>query len=132
MTKKILIAAGVIGGLSILIDGLGVIYFYEKMSQESMLLYKHALLYQMVHALALIGVVFLNRYFKPKYTRIIFYSFVFGVILTSVPMYLLTLEHFFKTKFSFLTPVIAIGGILLIIGWVSIASLGINSHLKKR
>ncbi len=132
MTKKILLAAGIIGALGILLDGLGVVYFYEKMSQESILLYKHALMYQMVHALALLGVVFLNRYFKPKYTKVIFYMFIFGVILTSGPMYLLTMERVFDTKFGFVSPFIVAGGLLLIIGWVSVASLGINSHTKKR
>ncbi len=132
MTKKILLAAGIIGALGILLDGLGVVYFFERMSQENILLYKHALMYQMVHALALICVVFLNRYFKPKYTKVIFYMFVFGVILTSGPMYLLTLERVFDARFDFVSPFIVAGGLLLIIGWVAIASLGINYHTKKR
>ncbi len=132
MTKKILLAAGIIGALGILLDGLGVIYLFERMSQENVLLYKHAIMYQMVHALALIGVVFLNRYFKPKYTKVIFYMFVFGIILTSGPMYLLTLERVFDTRFGYVSPFIVAGGLLLIIGWVAIASLGINYHTKKR
>ena len=131
MTKKILLAAGIIGALAIILDGMGNLFLFEQMSEEGIKVFKHALQYQMIHALALIGVVFLNRYFKPKYTRIIYYMFIFGVILSSGSMYLMSMDRIIG-KFSFLGPLAVIGGLMLIIGWGSIASLGINNHIKKR
>jgi len=131
MTKKILLAAGIIGALAIILDGMGNLFLFEQMSDDGIKVFKHALQYQMIHALALIGVVFLNRYFKPKYTRIIYYMFIFGVILCSGSMYLISMERIIG-KFSFLSPLAVIGGLMLIIGWGAIASLGINNHIKKR
>ncbi len=132
MTKKILIVAGIIGALSIVIDALGNLYFFDFISDNDETLYNHAVLYQIIHALALIGLVFLNRYFKPKYINVIFFMLVGGVILTSGTMYLLSLEELFKFEFKILKPFTAIGGILLIIGWLGIANLGINYKSKKR
>lgn len=132
MTKKILIVAGIIGALSIVIDALGNLYFFDFISDNDETLYNHAVLYQIIHALALIGLVFLNRYFKPKYINVIFFMLVGGVILTSGTMYLLSLEELFKYEFKVLKPFTAIGGILLIIGWLGIANLGINYKSKKR
>jgi len=132
MTKKILIVAGIIGALSIVMDALGNLYFFDFISDEDETLYNHAVLYQIIHALVLIGLVFLNRYFKPKYINVIFFMLVGGVILTSGTMYLLSLEEIFKYEFKVLKPFTAIGGVLLIIGWLGIANLGINYKSKKR
>ncbi len=60
MTKKILLVAGIIGALSIIMDALGNFYFKEFISDSNEALYNHAVLYQMIHALALIGVIFLK------------------------------------------------------------------------
>ena len=132
MTKKILIVAGIIGALSIVMDALGNLYFFDLIPDSDENLYNHAVLYQIIHALALIGLVFLNRYFKPKYINVIFFMLVAGVILTSGTMYLLSLEELFKYEFKILKPFTSIGGILLIIGWLGIANLGINYKSKKR
>jgi uncharacterized membrane protein YgdD (TMEM256/DUF423 family) len=132
MTKKILIVAGIIGALSIIMDALGNLYFIEFISDDEQIIYNHAVLYQMIHALALIGVVFLNRYFKPKYVNIIFLTFVAGTILVSGTLYLIALENMFKTSFAMLRPFTAIGGLLLLIGWIGIAYLGIDYKSKKR
>lgn len=132
MTKKILLVAGIIGALSIIMDALGNLYFAEYISDDDQIIYNHAVLYQMIHALALIGVVFLNRYFKPKYINIIFLMFVAGTILVSGTLYLIALGDVFKFEFGMLRPFTAIGGLLLIIGWIGIANLGINYKSKKR
>ena len=132
MTKKILLVAGIIGALGIIMDALGSLYFTEFISDDELMMFKHGILYQMIHALALIGVVFLNRYFKPKYINIIFLMFVAGTILVSGTLYLMALSDMFKVDFSMLRPFTAIGGLLLIVGWISIASLGINYKSKKR
>jgi len=132
MTKKILIVAGIIGALSIVMDALGNLYFFDFIPDSDETLYNHAVLYQIIHALVLIGLVFLNRYFKPKYINVIFLMLVGGVIFTSGTMYLLSLEELFKYEFKVLKPFTAIGGILLIIGWLGIANLGINYKSKKR
>ena len=132
MTKKILLVTGIIGALGIIMDALGNLYFSEFISDDELMMYNHGILYQMIHALALIGVIFLNRYFKPKYINIIFLMFVAGTILVSGTLYLTALSDMFKVDFAMLRPFTAIGGLLLIIGWVSIANLGINYKSKKR
>jgi len=132
MTKKILLVAGIIGALSIIMDALGNLYFIEFISDNDQIIYNHAVLYQMIHSLALIGVVFLNRYFKPKYINIIFIMFVVGTIMVSGTLYLIALGNMLKYGFGILRPFTAIGGLLLIIGWLGIAGLGINSKSKKR
>ena len=132
MTKKILLVAGIIGALSIIMDALGNLYFIDFISEEDQIVYNHGVLYQMIHALALIGVVFLNRYFKPKYVNIIFMMFVAGTILVSGTLYLIALENVLKTGFGMLKPFTAIGGLLLVIGWLTISYLGIDYKSKKR
>lgn len=132
MTKKILLVAGIIGALSIIMDALGNLYFIDFISGEDQTVYNHGVLYQMIHTLALVSVVFLNRYFKPKYVNIIFMMFVTGTILVSGTLYLIALENMLKTGFSMLRPFTAIGGLLLVIGWLTLAYLGIDYKSKKR
>jgi len=132
MTKKILLAAGIMGALSIILDALGNLYFTEFISDDDLVVYNHGVFYQLIHSLALVGVVFLNRYFKPKYINFIFLMFVAGIILTSGTLYLIALGDMFKTNLSMLRPFTIIGGLLLIIGWISVANLGINYKTKKR
>ncbi len=121
MTKKILLVAGIIGALGIIMDALGNFYFIEFISDDDQAIYNHAVFYQMIHALALIGVVFLNRYFKPKYINIIFLMFVAGTILVSGTLYLIALEDMLKFGIGMIGPFTAIGGLLLVVGWIGVA-----------
>lgn len=132
MTKRILLVAGTLGALGIILDALGNLYFSEFISDDDLIMYNHGIFYQMVHALAIVGVVFLNRYFKPKYINFIFLMFVSGIIVTSGTLYLMALSDMLKTSLSMLRPFTILGGIMLIIGWIGVASLGINYKTKKR
>ena len=69
-----------------------------------------AVLYHLVHAVALLGVGVLSR--SPKVTV---YAFLIGVIIFSGSLYILSVTNI--TKFGAITP---IGGLAFLIGWAAL------------
>ena len=72
--------------------------------------------YQMIHALALIGVGLLLQKRSSKSLQVAAWSFVLGVLLFSGSLYILTTTG--QRWWGMVTP---LGGLLLIVGWVAFA-----------
>ena len=70
-----------------------------------------AVLYHLVHAVALLGIANLSRI-----PRIAAWSFVAGILIFSGTLYILSL-----TNFRWLGAITPIGGLAFLIGWLSLA-----------
>jgi len=131
MTKRFLITIGLLGALSVLFGAFGAHILNGVISEKYMNMYNTANEYLMFHALALLGLAFVNRYVSRSYMNTIYYFFVIGIILFSGSLFIASLKElsgFGLGALSFVTP---IGGILLLLGWITLIFAGTSyTHNK--
>lgn len=116
MNKKILIAASILGIISIILGAFGAHGLKELISVESIQTFETGVRYQMYHAILLLFVGN-SSYITKKTKRLVFYFILIGVIFFSGSIYGLAtniLTAFNFKTIAFITP---IGGLLLILAW---------------
>ncbi|OMP32603.1 DUF423 domain-containing protein [Mangrovimonas sp. DI 80] len=116
MNKTILIAASLLGGISIVLGAFGAHGLKELIAVEAQQTFETGVRYQMYHALLLLFVGS-TQFIQPKTKKIMFYLVMVGVLFFSGSIYGLATNDLtgfnFKT-IGFITP---IGGLLLIASW---------------
>ncbi|NJX14902.1 DUF423 domain-containing protein [Tamlana crocina] len=117
MSKKVLITASALGGLSIVLGAFGAHALKALISVESQNSFEIGVRYQMYHALFLLFVAVVpNMSEKPKKT--IACLVLLGVILFSGSIYLLSTNVLTAFNFKTIGFVTPIGGLLLIAAWI--------------
>lgn len=117
MNKSILVAASLLGLLSIVLGAFGAHGLKSLVSVEAIQTFETGVKYQMYHALLLLfvgGTTILSSKSKKR----IFYCVLVGILFFSGSIYGLatnTLSSFDFKTIGFITP---IGGLFLIIAWV--------------
>lgn len=117
--KPALIAAFIFGILGVIIGAFGAHKLKEMMEPELLDSFETGVRYQFYHAfvLAIAGILF--AFIPSAKIQYATWFFVFGIILFSGSIYLLTLmkstQNIGLGKFGLITP---IGGLAFIIGWV--------------
>lgn len=117
MNKKILIAATVLGMLSIVLGAFGAHGLKALVTDEGLASFETGVRYQMYHALFLL-IVGLNDKIRLKTKRLLFILILIGLLFFSGSIYALAtndLSSFDFKKIAFITP---IGGVLLIFSWL--------------
>lgn len=117
MNKKILIAATVLGMLSIVLGAFGAHGLKALVADEGLASFETGVRYQMYHALFLL-IVGLNDKIRLKTKRLLFILILIGLLFFSGSIYALAtndLSSFDFKKIAFITP---IGGVLLIFSWL--------------
>lgn len=79
--------------------------------------YKTAVLYQMIHAIAIIIVGIISAQ-KGKKMNVAGFLFLGGIILFSGSLYLLSTQTITYINFKFLGPITPLGGTLFMAGWI--------------
>lgn len=85
----------------------------SRLSAEYMAIFHTGVTYQLVHALALLGVAFLATQIPGRLITWAGASFAIGILLFSGSLYVLTLTGI--SKFGIITP---FGGLAFLIGWL--------------
>ncbi len=132
MTKRFLITVGIMGTLCVMFGAIGAHILEGNISNNNLIKFNTANEFLMYHSLALLGLTFMNRYVSRSYLNTIYYLFVIGIILFSGTLYLSSIRELasmIPESFGKLTP---IGGILLIVGWLTLVVTGINYTHRKR
>ena len=115
--KKIVVSASILAALSIALGAFGAHGLKEILSSEALTSFETGVRYQMYHALALLSIGFALP--VPVKTRNwVFRFFIFGIVLFSGSIYLLSMKDILPFSVSFLGPVTPVGGLLLIFGWL--------------
>ena len=114
--------AAFVGGLGVALGAFGTHGLRGNMEPHLMEAYQTAVQYQLIHALALIGVALTIVLLGPKPSFVISaYSFLVGIILFSGSLYVLALTD--MTSLGLVTP---LGGLCLIVGWLSLIIGGLR------
>lgn len=117
MTSQIVIITGaVFGMLSVIFGAFGAHALKKVLNEDQLKSFEVGVRYQMYHALVLL-VIGLNIENTPVY---MYWCFTFGIILFSFSIYGLVLSDSKGKKLKFLGPVTPIGGLLFVVGWISI------------
>lgn len=123
MQKRLLITAGVLGGLAVALGAFGAHALRDFLERTQRLdTYTTAVQYQFYHTFALLAVALLHDKFKSKLLKYSAICFIAGILLFSGSLYLLVFTQ--QTFWGAATP---IGGVLLIGGWMFLVA----SALKK-
>ncbi len=131
MTKRFIVTIGILGALSVILGAFGAHILKGNISDSSMSTFNIANEYLMFHALALLGLAFMNRYISRSYLNTIYYFFVIGIVLFSGSLFLISLKDltgFGMGSIDILTP---IGGILLFAGWITLIFAGASYKHNK-
>ncbi|WP_395060299.1 DUF423 domain-containing protein [Flavobacterium sp.] len=117
MDKKIILTALVFGFVSIVLGAFGAHALKKVLTPEQLSSFEVGVKYMMYHALFLLFVG-TTTFMEMKQKNIVFYLTLFGTILFSGSIFLLSSSSSMGLNFKFLGPITPIGGLLLIISWV--------------
>jgi len=117
MDKKIILTAAFLGFLAIILGAFGAHALKKTLTIEQLNSFEVGVRYQMYHALFLLFIgsfAFLTE----KERFIIFILTIFGVVLFSGSIYLLTTASITNLQAKWLGPITPIGGLSLISAWI--------------
>ena len=126
MKRKIRLFGSLFMVFGILLGALGSHYFKRILSVEGLESFEIGLLYLIYHGLGLLllsGMGFKNLKEKKR----IFYLMLWGTLIFSGSIFLLSFKNFLPFSITFLGPITPVGGIALILAW----SLMVIAFLKK-
>ena len=110
-----LLIGAVLGAVAVLLGAFAAHGLKNTLSVEYLAVLQTAVLYQFIHALALLLVVVLAQQRATRALVVAAGCFILGVLLFSGSLYVLVLTPF---KPGLITP---IGGVFLVIGWCAVA-----------
>ncbi len=109
--RKWILAAAVLGGLSVAMGAFGSHGLSRFLSPEDLDIYRIAVRYQMWHTLAILVVVVVSEIYSIQLNRVL-WAFLLGIVLFSGSLYTLVL-----TQKRWLGAVTPLGGVSFIVGW---------------
>lgn len=119
MNTIISVIACLFGVLAILLGAFGAHAFKKLISIEKLASFEVGVRYQMYSALVLL---FLGSQlsFEACSERLAAYAIIAGTLLFSGSIYFLSFADYWKRNLKFLGPITPLGGLLLVIGWISL------------
>ena len=132
MTKQFLLTVGILGSTGVIFGAFGSHLLNENISASNLGNWNLAVMYQMIHTLALLAITFMNRYVKRGYLNTIYYLFVIGIFLFCGSLYISSISELTGIEIGVLKYSAPLGGLLLIAGWLFIIQSGIAYQHQKR
>jgi uncharacterized membrane protein YgdD (TMEM256/DUF423 family) len=120
MNKRIIIIAAFFGAIAVIFGAFGAHTLKKILSVQSLDIWQTAVQYHFYHTFALL---FLSTFARYKNALINFasYCFIGGILLFSGSLYILSLKDYMGWEgASFLGPITPVGGLLFILGWLSL------------
>ncbi len=112
MNKKIILTALVFGFVSIILGAFGAHALKKVLTLEQLSSFEVGVKYMMYHALFLLFVS-MTTFMEMKQKKVVFYLTLFGTILFSGSIFLLTSGTIIGLNFKFLGPITPIGDYFL-------------------
>ncbi len=117
MDKKAILTGIIFGFFSIVLGAFGAHALKKELNIDQIASFEVGVRYMMYHALFLIFIGTAPM-LLPKQKSMVYYFTVFGTILFSGSIFLLTTGTITGMNFKFLGPITPLGGLLLILAWV--------------
>jgi uncharacterized membrane protein YgdD (TMEM256/DUF423 family) len=102
------------GASAVILGALGAHALQDVLSPEEMASFKTAVLYQLVHSVALLAVA--NDENRKSTMRL----WMLGILFFSFSIYLLVFDRLLGINLRILGPLTPIGGVLFVAGWLSL------------
>ena len=112
-----LVIGAVYGLLSVILGAFGAHAFIKILSPERLESFETGVRYQMFAALFLLFVGWILK-FETKSENWISLLMIFGTLIFSFSIYLLSFQDHWGIKLGFLGPITPIGGLMMIISWL--------------
>lgn len=119
MVRSFLILAAFFGFTGVALGAFAAHGLKNRLSPEYLAIFHTGVLYQLIHALAILGVAVLAAQLPGRLMTWAGFSFALGIVLFSGSLYLLTLTGI--SKLGIITP---FGGLAFLVGW---ALLGLTA-----
>ena len=119
MVRTFLMLAAFFGFTGVALGAFAAHGLKSRMSAEYLAIFHTGVLYQLIHALAILGVAVLAAQLPGRLMTWAGYSFAVGIVLFSGSLYVLTLTGI--SKLGIVTP---FGGLAFLVGW---ALLGLTA-----
>lgn len=119
MNTFTLVTATIFGSTAIVLGAFGAHAFKKILSAERLASFEVGVRYQMYSAITLLVIGF-QLDFTNYSERLAAYGIISGTILFSISIYFLSFSEYLNKNFKFLGPITPLGGLLMIIGWVSL------------
>jgi uncharacterized membrane protein YgdD (TMEM256/DUF423 family) len=120
MNKRIIIFASVFGVLAVVLGAFGAHGLKKLVSADELDTWHTAVQYQFYHTLALLFLSTFSR-FRSRAINAASWFFTAGILLFSGSLYLLSAKDILNiTNVSILGPLTPIGGLMFILGWISL------------
>ena len=117
MDKKIILTALVFGFISIMLGAFGAHALKKVLTPEQLSSFEVGVRYLMYHGLFLLFIG-TTQMLLPEQKNIVFYLTLFGTILFSGSIFLLSSSGATGLNFKFIGPITPVGGLLLIASWI--------------
>lgn len=115
MSRPFVLLAALLGLTGVALGAFAAHGLRARLSPEHLAVFQTGVLYQLIHALALLGVGALALHWRSWLLGAAGALFVAGILLFSGSLYLLTLS---SLKLGLITP---LGGLCLMLGWLCLA-----------
>jgi len=132
MTQRFLITSSVMGSTATLLGTFGTNILYDHIDNVHMFQFVTGFAFQMLTAIILLAIAFMNRYVVRRYLNAIYFLFVIGTAFFSLPMYLISVYQITGEKLTFLWPISRIGVVLIFMAWAVLFFAGLKYKHKKR
>jgi uncharacterized membrane protein YgdD (TMEM256/DUF423 family) len=120
MNKRIILTASLFGALAVILGAFGAHSLKKIITEQNLEIWQKGVEYQFYHTFAILYLSTFARY-KNKLIASSFILFVVGIILFSGSLYLLATKDAFGFAIGkYIGPVTPIGGLCLILGWLSL------------
>ena len=116
LDKKIVAMAAILAATAIGLGAFGAHGLKDIISPNALTTFETGVRYQMYHSLSLLILGFTNS-ISDNTRKWVCNFFLFGIILFSGSLFLLSLKEIVSFNVAFLGPITPIGGLLLIVGW---------------
>ncbi|MFD0794166.1 DUF423 domain-containing protein [Mucilaginibacter litoreus] len=120
MNKQIIITASFFGAVAVIAGAFGAHALKSSLSAYQLDVWHTAVQYNFYHVFALLFLSTFTR-FKNKLITVAYYMFTLGIVLFSGSLYLLSCRDLLHMPgLVALGPVTPLGGLLFIIGWITL------------
>lgn len=117
LDKNITLTACLLGAITIALGAFGSHGLKRLVSEDVLTIFETGVRYQMYHVVVLL-VIGVSALISEKTKRWVFRFFLFGILLFSGSLYVLSLGEIMSINTKFIGPITPIGGLLYILGWL--------------